>query len=223
MTAGRLLRTCGTIVFDLDGTLVDTLPDLTRALNDALSELGASPVPASLVRQSLHGGLEASAAEAMRYLSLDPQVAASLTLAYTRHYARVPVRDSQPYPGVQALLERLARDGTRLAVCTNKPLVQAEAVLAATGLGGFFPVVVGADCCDRRKPDPEHVRHTLARLSSAPQDALMVGDSLADVRAAHGAGVACLLHMTGYGEVPCTEPGVTERFDSYLALLESMH
>lgn len=222
MTAGRLLRTRGTIVFDLDGTLVDTLPDLTRALNDALSELGAPPVPASLVRQSLHGGLEASAAEAMRYLSLDPQVAAPLTLAYTRHYAGVPVRDSHPYPGVPQLLARLARDGTRLAVCTNKPLAQAEAVLAATGLGDFFPVVVGADCCASRKPDPEPVRHVLARLGSTAQDALMVGDSLADVRSAYGAGVACLLHAAGYGEVPCTEPGVTERFVSFRELLASM-
>jgi phosphoglycolate phosphatase len=222
VTADRLLRTCGTIVFDLDGTLVDTLPDLTRALNDALSELGAPPVPASLVRQSLHGGLEASAAEAMRYLSLDPQVAAPLALAYTRHYAGVPVRDSHPYPGVPQLLARLARDGTRLAVCTNKPLAQAEAVLAATGLGDFFPVVVGADCCASRKPDPEPVRHVLARLGSVPQDALMVGDSLADVRSAYGAGVACLLHAAGYGEVPCTEPGVTGRFLSFRDLLASM-
>jgi phosphoglycolate phosphatase len=88
--------------------------------------------------------------------------------------------------------------------------------------GGFFPVVVGADCCGRRKPDPEPVRHALARLDSLPADALMVGDSLADVRSAHAAGVACLLHVAGYGEVPCAEPGVLERFGSYRELLESM-
>jgi 2-phosphoglycolate phosphatase len=222
VSAGGLLRTRGTFVFDLDGTLVDTLPDLARALNEALSELGEAPVPASLVRRSLHGGLEASAAEALRYLCLDPQAAEPLALAYTRHYARAPAQDSRSYAGVPELLARLAGDGARLAVCTNKPLAQAEAVLAATGLGGFFPVVVGADCCGRRKPDPEPVRHALARLGGTPADALMVGDSLADVRSAHGAGVACLLHLAGYGEVPSAEPGVIARFGSYPELLESM-
>jgi len=222
VTVARLLRTRGTFVFDLDGTLVDTLPDLAQALNDALAELGAAPVPASLVRRSLHGGLEASAAEALRYLSLDPQAAEPLARAYTRHYARAPVRDSRPYAGVPELLDRLVYDGARLAVCTNKPRIQAEAVLEATGLATYFPVVVGADCCSRRKPDPEPVRHTLARLGSAPREAVMVGDSLADVRSAHGAGVACLLHVAGYGEVRCTEPGVLERFGSYRQLLESM-
>ena len=222
MTAARLLQARSTVVFDLDGTLVDTLPDLVRALNEALRELGAAPVPASLVRRSLHGGLEASAAEALRYLALDPRAAEPLALAYTRHYARAPVHDSRPYAGVPELLDRLAHDGARLAVCTNKPRVQARAVLEATGLATYFPVVVGADSCASRKPDPEPVRYTLARVGSAPREALMVGDSLADVRSAHGAGVACLLHVAGYGEVPCTEPGVFERFGSYRQLLESL-
>lgn len=222
MTAARLLRTGGTFVFDLDGTLVDSLPDLARALNDALAELGAAPVPVSLVRRSLHGGLEASAAEALRYLSLDPVAAEPLALAYARHYARAPAHDSRPYAGVPELLERLVHDGARLAVCTNKPRNQAEAVLEATGLATYFPVVVGADSCSRRKPDPEPVRHALNRVGSSPREAVMVGDSLADVRSAHGAGVACLLHVAGYGEVPCTEPGVLARFGSYPQLLESM-
>lgn len=222
MTCARLLQARRAIVFDLDGTLVDTLPDLAAALDAALAELGAPAVPASLVRRSLHGGLEASALEAVRYLELGDALAAPLADAYARHYAVAPARASRPYPGVAALLERLSDGGARLAVCTNKRLAQAELLLEATGLDRHVEAVIGADSCARRKPDPEPVRLALARLRAAARDALMVGDSIVDVRAAHGAGLVSLVHVAGYGDVPFDAPGVGGRFGSYAQLLAEM-
>lgn len=222
MTCARLLQARRAIVFDLDGTLVDTLPDLAAALDAALAELGAPAVPAALVRRSLHGGLEASALEAVRYLQLGETLAAPLAVAYARHYGSAPARASRPYPGVPALLERLSSDGTRLAVCTNKQLVQAERLLQATGLDRHIEAVIGADSCARRKPDPEPVRLALARLDATARDAVMVGDSVVDVRAAHAAGLVSLVHVAGYGDVPFDEPGVGGRFGCYLQVLSAM-
>lgn len=222
MTAAALLRSRRAIVFDLDGTLVDTLPDLVGALDSALAELGAPPVPPGLVRNTLHGGLEATARAAIDHLALAGSLAEPLVDLYSRHYARRPAQVSRPYPGVPELLERLHFDGARLAVCTNKGTAHAESLLRACGLAGRFDAVVGADTCGRRKPDPEPLQHALARLHAAPDDALMVGDSVVDTRAAHAAGVSCIVHDAGYGDVPNDEPGVAARFGSYPRLVAAM-
>lgn len=221
-TSARVLRGRRAIVFDLDGTLVDTLPDLVVALNAALAELGAPAVPPIVVRTTLHGGLEASAAGALRYLDLPESMAGPLALAYERHYARAPARRSGPYEGVPALLSRLARDGVRIGVCTNKRSAQAEQVLEATGLLSKVSTVVGADACPHRKPDPAPLRLALSTLGVATSEAAFVGDSIVDVQTARAAQVDCVLHIAGYGVVGSDEPGVTARFGRYTTLLAAM-
>ncbi len=220
--AARVLRGRRALVFDLDGTLVDTLPDLVVALNAALAEIGAVAVPPIVVRTTLHGGLEASAAGALRYLDLPASMSGALTSAYAKHYARAPARRATAYDGVPELLARLCRDGVRIAVCTNKRGRQAEQVLEATGLLARICAVVGADACDRRKPDPAPLRLALSRLGADARDAAFVGDSVVDVHTARAAGVDCVLHVAGYGIVGAEEPGVHARFGRYPSLLAAL-
>lgn len=203
------------LVLDLDGTLVDTLPDLVQTLNTALGELGAPPVAPRLVRSTLHGGLEASAAAAAASSGLD---ALLLAARYAYHYAQSPDRLARPYPGVGATLAALARAGWRFAVCTNKRTAEAERLLATTGLLGHLPVLVGADSCERRKPDPQPLRLALERLGVTPAEAVFIGDSLVDVETARAAGLPCIVHTGGYGDVPADAPGVVARFDGWEAL-----
>jgi phosphoglycolate phosphatase len=220
--SARALQGRRAVVFDLDGTLVDTLPDLVVALNAALAELGAAAVPPIVVRTTLHGGLEASAAGALRYLDLPESMAEPLVLAYGRHYDRAPARRSVVYDGVPELLSRLVRDGVRVGVCTNKRAAQAERVLEATGLAPRIATVVGADTCGRRKPDPAPLRLSVSRLGVGAAEAVFVGDSLVDVQTARAAGIDCVLHTAGYGIVAADEPGVRARFGRYATLVAAL-
>ncbi|MFM1989937.1 MAG: hypothetical protein RJA99_2894 [Pseudomonadota bacterium] len=216
--AAAALASRTAIVLDLDGTLIDTLPDLVRTLNAALADFGAAPVPATLVRTTLHGGLEASAAAAAALAGLD---AAPLAARYAEHYARAPDRLALAYPGVDAMLEHLVRRGHRLAVCTNKRSTEAERLLAKVGLLAQVPVLVGADSCEHRKPHPLPLRTALLRLGLAPTDGILVGDSLVDVETARAAGVPCVIHAGGYGDVPPATPGVVGRFVRWASLRDA--
>lgn len=222
LEAARQLRGRRAVVFDLDGTLVDTLPDLVFALDATLAEFGAGPVPASVVRATLHGGLEASAAGAVACLGLDPALTERVGQAYASRYALAPAVRSRAYDGVPDLLALLEARGTRLAVCTNKRLAEAERVLEGVGLSARFVTVVGADSCARRKPDPQPLLAALAALQAAPGESVLVGDSSIDAQTAHAAGVDCVLHAGGYGELRADEPGVRARFGAYGALLAAL-
>jgi phosphoglycolate phosphatase len=218
----RVLRGRRAVVFDLDGTLVDTLPDMMVAMNAALAELGAAGVPPIVVRTTLHGGLEASAAGAIAYLGLPASMTEPLAVAYAKHYARTPARRASAYEDVPALLDRLVRDGVRIAVCTDKRDRQAEQVLEATGLLSRVAAVIGADACSRRAPDPSPLRLALSRLGVDADDTAFVGDSLVDVQAARAAGVDCVLHVCGYGVVGANESGVNARFGRYRTLVAAL-
>lgn len=208
------------IVFDLDGTLVDTLPDLHDALTAALDSLGLPSVTADLVRQSLHDGLEGSARAAGRALGLDATRIDDLIDLYRRHYDAAPVRRSAVYPGVDTVLARLLARGRRLGVCTNKATAQARQVLQALGLLDAFGVVVGADSCAQRKPDPRPLLLAIDALGGVPSDALLIGDSPVDAACAQAADVDCLIHAGGYGAsavAPAIRVGRFATFDALLA------
>jgi phosphoglycolate phosphatase len=202
-------------VFDLDGTLVDTLPDLARALNAALLDLGLPPVPAPLVRQSLHMGIEGSVDAALQSMQAPAALHDLLLARYHVHYDDTPALLSRPFPGVHELLQRLQARGDRLAVCTNKPQVLAQRVLGMLGLAPFFGTVVGADTCDHSKPHPAPLLHAIGALGASRAQTLLVGDSAVDLACAEAAGVDCLLFAGGYGDV--THP---HRFDSWTQLLQ---
>lgn len=219
MTTRSVLNASRAVVFDLDGTLVDTLPDLTSALNQALSDEGLDAVSPALVRASLHGGLQATALQALAHLQADTSRLPMLTRRYCDHYERNAVVRSKPYEGVLALLSSLREHHFPIAVCTNKPKGLAIAVLDGLRLRDFFSVVVGADSCLRPKPDPMPLHFALHQLQACAADAVMVGDSMVDLQCARAAGVTCLFFAGGYGAVPpqfFPRPGEFQHYDELL-------
>lgn len=202
MTAQLILSASKAVVFDLDGTLVDTLPDLTSALNQALTDEGFEIVSPSLVRATLHAGMQASALQALVHLQTDTTRFPMLMNRYRDYYQSSPVVRSALYGGVLPVLHRLRERRCPMGVCTNKPHDLAVSVLDALGLRGFFDVVVGADSCLYSKPDPTPLLYALSCLDVSAADALMVGDSVVDLQCARAAGVGCLFFSGGYGEVP---------------------
>jgi len=191
------------VMFDLDGTLVDSAPDLARAANLMLSALGIPERDpaliatyigkgiARLVERSLAGEIDGAADAAL--------MARALPL-FERFYEEESGRRSSVYPGVTEGLEMLARNGIPLACVTNKPERHTHALLSAMGLAGFFAVVVGGDTLEAKKPDPRPFLHACERLGVAAADALVVGDSGNDVAGARAAGCPVICVPYGYNE-----------------------
>jgi phosphoglycolate phosphatase len=216
MSVHRLFWSRRVRVFDLDGTLIHTLPDLAGALNQALREMGFRSLPETLVRASLHAGLEGTVAAACAYLRLPEQVRLPLLARYRRCYAAGLALRSTPMDGVPDLLAQLSARRQPMAVCTNKPQREAEDLLAAFGLRRHFDAVVGADTCAERKPHPLPLRQAVARLGDGLAEALFIGDSAIDAACARAAGTAHLWYGRGYGMPPT---GCIWRVDSYRDLL----
>ena len=192
-----------TVVFDLDGTLVDTAPDLCGALNTVLVEQGVEPVPPEeTLRLVGHGALAMIRAGIAR--SRDPEDfdTARLFDRFLDVYRSRLTRASRPYPGVPETLHELAGRGHPLAVCTNKTEDLARRLLAGLGLDWFGEAVVGADTFAWRKPDPRALEAAVARAGGAPERAALIGDSRTDVETARNAGVHSILVGYGYRSDP---------------------
>ncbi len=207
------------IAFDLDGTLVDTAPDLMGALNRVLAEEGLPALPMASARHLVGQGARAlllrgfgEAGRSLEGAEAEAKVARFLDL-YRAHIAD----ESRPFPGVAAALDALEAAGARLAVCTNKPGAYARLLLDTLGLSHRFAAVTGADDAPARKPDP---RHLLACVEAAGggERFLLVGDSFADVAAARGAGAPCVVVGFGYTETPAAELGADRTIDAFEAL-----
>jgi phosphoglycolate phosphatase len=203
-----------TLVFDLDGTLVDTLPDLTAALNSTLGSHGLPALDADVALRSVHGGLESMVQAAVA----DPALRARVLAAFEQAYVARCADASRPYPGVVAALERCARQDIALGVCTNKGEALARKVLDHLGLLAFFGAVIGADTCSRRKPDAEPLLAAIERAGGERASAVLVGDSLIDVQCARAAGVPCWLYAPGYGRLAPPLPDVARVLYDYAEL-----
>ena len=186
-------------LFDLDGTLVDTAPDLSRALNHTLAEAGLATVDESLTRHWVGHGvramLEAAFAHLRRPLESADLDAHQATLV--DHYGAHIADHSRPYPGVVETMRILA-ERAPLAVVTNKPTDLSNRLLAALDLARFFRVVVGRGTTERFKPDPQPASYACEQLGKAPGQALFVGDSETDVLCARAAGCPIVLYRFGY-------------------------
>ncbi len=187
------------LLFDLDGTLVDSVPDLAAAANQLLAELGRAALGEAEIAAMVGDGVaklveRALAARRAEESALGPAVA-----RFTAIYEAGATTRTRPYPGVPEVLTELAGAGTALAVCTNKPEQATRAVLEGLDLARFFPVVLGGDSLALRKPDPAPLRAALERLGLPPGKAAMVGDHRNDVLAAERAGVAAIFARYGYG------------------------
>ena len=208
------------VVFDLDGTLVDTFPSLVLSLNLALSRLGLGPVPDTLVSETLHGGFETSAAAALAFHGAAPALQDELTSFYQHSYESLPQEAASPYPGVRDLLALLKTTGRRLAVCTNKLQVSAEDLLRKLAMRQYFDVVVGADTCSQKKPHAEPLLYAINALGVSRSNTLFVGDSVVDVECARNAEVDCTLYAGGYGGLELERYDAVPRFHSHLSLID---
>ncbi len=208
-----------TIVFDLDGTLVDTAPDLIGALNVLFAREGLATITLDEGRSMIGGGVRplieralASQGRALAAAQLDALYADYVTL-YAEHIAD----GSRPYPGVEAALDALAARGSRFAVCTNKLAWLSVRLLDRLGLTRRFVAICGQDTFGMQKPNPEVLRRTIVAAGGALADAVMVGDSATDIRTARAAGVPVVAVDFGYTDVPVTalEPDrVISHFDA---------
>lgn len=188
-----------TILFDLDGTLIDSVPDLAAALNRLLAARGLAGFGYEAVAGMVGDGAAVLVARAFAARCRTPDEAARTEFIadYTAHSAE----GTRVYPGVVAALERLARDGWRMAVCTNKPEAAAHATLAALGLDHWFAAVGGGDSFPTRKPDPAHLLATLAAAGGERERAVMAGDHHNDVAGAIACAMPCVFAAWGYGPI----------------------
>jgi len=204
-----------TIVFDLDGTLVDTAPDLSNALNHVLTARGHDPVPAAAVREAVGRGARAMIEEALERAATQDDVDRMLA-DFLVHYEANIATESRPFPGAMAALERLSSAGARLAVCTNKRESLTRMLLQALELQDYFAATAGRDTFGVSKPDPGHLLGVIAAAGGTASRAVMVGDSAVDIAAARGAGVPSILVTFGYCPPPPEGPhadAVIEHFD----------
>lgn len=208
------------IVFDLDGTLVDTAPDLHATLNVVLEDLGCAGVSLEQVRAMVGDGVRALLERGLRAggMVLHEAAMTAATAHYLRHYGTNLARSSRPFPGVTVALDALADRGFRLAVCTNKPHALSLALLEALGLLARFDAVVGGDHLAMRKPDPGHLLGTLAAAGAKREGSVMVGDSRNDVAVARAAGLPVVLVSFGYTAVPARALGADAIIDDFAEL-----
>jgi phosphoglycolate phosphatase len=193
-----------TIAFDLDGTLVDTAPDLIDTLNYTLAQHGLSAVPFEAARPSIGGGARAMIENALatRGRESAPADVDRLYAAFVTYYAEHIADRSRPFPHLEATLDSLAEQGYRLAVCTNKLEWLSRRLLEKLHLTDRFAAICGQDTFGLQKPDPKMFRLTVERAGGEPQRAIMVGDSVTDIRTARAARVPVVAVDFGYTDIP---------------------
>lgn len=191
------------VIFDLDGTLVDTVPDIAVALNSALADLDLPSVSEAQVRLWVGNGARTLCGRAIarqREDTANPALAERLLERFLSRYAERTCKDSRIYPGVLECLDWLGARRVRLACVTNKPLAHTEKLLAALRLDEHFDLVLGGDSLARRKPDPLPMRWCLRHFGVSSVEALVVGDSANDVDAARAAGIDSVAVTYGYNQ-----------------------
>jgi phosphoglycolate phosphatase len=200
------------IVFDLDGTLIDSAEDIRAIANRLLEDEGKSPLSRAEVRSFIGNGVSVLVARmrAARGLpeSIHERMLADFNLAY-----EAAVENTRPYPSVPEALARLQAEGHRLGLCTNKPVAPCRAVIDHVGLGHAFDVVIGGDSLPVLKPDPAPLHAAFAQLGEGPM--LYVGDSETDAETARRAGVPFLLFTEGYRKSDLADIPHAARFERF--------
>lgn len=193
-----------TLVFDLDGTLVDTAPDLAAATNHVMERLGLNPVAEGDIRPFVgHGALAmVERAAAAQGRNLAQQELYDLFDVFIVHYTANIAANSAPYDGVIAALNTFKARGATLAVCTNKIEAHARDLLDALGMTHHFAAITGRDSFSVYKPDPGHLTGTIALAGGRDGRAIMIGDSETDIKTAQAARVPVIAVDFGYSIEP---------------------
>lgn len=197
------------LVFDLDGTLVDTAPDLAGAMNAVLAEQGRRTLPVSDVRHMVGRGARIliETGFAATGAPVTPYESEQHMRRFLEHYGQNLTTGSRLFEGVAETLTALKAEGANLAVCTNKPHALTIRLLEGLDLLAHFPVILGADALPFRKPDPRHFTECVARLGGAPNRAILIGDSETDLQTARNAGAPIVLVDYGYTQTPAKDLG----------------
>jgi len=197
------------IVWDLDGTLVDSAPDLASALNSVLNMRGFASLSLTAVRTMIGNGVPKLVERGFNALGmrLEPAQLEALVSLFVREYRACATESTRPYPHVIEILERFRAMHLPMGVCTNKPEALSRQILQDLGLSAYFKSVVGGDTTNKRKPDPLPLLSCLQALDTTPNTGLMIGDSVHDVQAAHAAGVCVGVVPWGYRSTPVEDLG----------------
>lgn len=193
-----------TIVFDLDGTLIDTAPDLTEALNVALKADGHPPVPPASVRASVGFGAKAMIETGLRLVGAgekadDAEAVEHMLADFLAYYDCHIADHSRPFDGALACIDKLRQNKVKTAICTNKTEALAHQLLHTLGLENRFDAIAGRDTFPTHKPDPHHLTGTILAAGGDVENALMVGDSIVDIRTARAASLPSIAVAFGYG------------------------
>ena len=212
------------VVFDLDGTLIDTAPDLVATLNAVLAREGIAPVPFAEARNMVGGGgrrmIELALVRANIAVSdVDMERMFNDFIAY---YAAHIADHSKSYPGLTDALDALAARACRFAVCTNKLEGLSRLLLDALKLGSRFDAICGQDTFGMHKPDPEILRRTIGQAGGSITRTIFVGDSGTDIKTAQGASVPVIAVDFGYSDVPVAQLGPNRVISHYDALPDAV-
>ncbi len=208
-----------TLAFDLDGTLVETAPDLIAAANHVLAAEGLAPVPAAAIRQEISFGARAMIEKGLK-VSAAPRSATEVDRLlgdFLRHYEANIAVSSRPFPHVVELLHDYRARGCRLVVCTNKREHLSRVLLGELGMLDLFDAIAGRDTFPVCKPHPDHLLGAIRLGGGGRRRAVMVGDSDTDIATARAAGVPSIAVTFGYTEVPAHQLGAGAVIDDYRA------
>jgi phosphoglycolate phosphatase len=216
-----------TVIYDLDGTLVDSAKDMQVAVSNVLADHRLPPVTEDDVRIFMGQGSKVTMAKAFAKYgqALDEPTLSAVTREFVRYYEADPVSHTSAFAGVSEVVARFAQLGLKQGVCTNKFERPSRMILEHLRLMPPITDLAGADTFPVRKPDPRHILMLVERMGGAPDRAVMVGDSIHDVHAAHGAGLPAVLVSWGYTATPASELGadaVIEQFDALPQALERL-
>ena len=197
------------IVWDLDGTLVDSAPDMASALNTVLDMRGFFTLPIDTVRMMIGNGVPKLVERGFNAVGVRPDAAQldELIAMFVKEYKACATDRTRPYPGIVEALQEIQSMSIPMGVCTNKPEAITRQILEGLGLSDYFSSIVGGDSTSARKPDPEPVLACLRGLATEPALSLMIGDSVHDVHAARAAGVTVGVVPWGYRSAPVEELG----------------
>ena len=211
------------VVFDLDGTLIDSAPDMHRAVNLMLADLGCAPLTLPDIRSMVGDGASALIARALaarQCVSADPTEALT---QFLEHYEKEPTAFTRTFAGVAETLGRLQATGLTLAVCTNKPTRLTTMILERLEIDHFFTRVVAGDSMPFRKPDPRALMEVVNGFGTPKAATIMVGDSEVDAATAHSAGVPFVLMTYGYHRGPIEDISSIATLDHFRELATLLH
>lgn len=208
-----------TVIYDLDGTLIDSAKDMQMAVSHVLADHGLPPVTEDDVRIFMGQGSKVTMGKAFAKYgrALDDEALSAVTREFVRYYEADPISHTIAFKGVADVVARFARLGLKQGVCTNKFERPSRMILEHLKLMPPISDVAGADTFPVRKPDPRHILLLIERMGGSAGRTVMIGDSIHDVEAAHAAGLPAVLVSWGYTATPASELGaeaVIERFDA---------